>query len=60
MERLMTLVVLGSAAAIAIPLAVLLEWWSVRAVFALAAALMRPKSPSVVVAQVPSAAGGLT
>lgn len=35
MEALMTLVVMGSVAAVAIPLAALLEWWSVRAVFAL-------------------------
>jgi hypothetical protein len=60
-EALMTLVVVGSVAAVAIPLAALLEWWSVRAVLALAAAYMRPKPRSVIaVAQVPSAAGGLT
>jgi hypothetical protein len=35
MEALMTLVVMGSVAAMAIPLAALLEWWSVRAVLAL-------------------------
>lgn len=61
MEALMSLVVLALVAAVAIPVAALLEWWSVRGVLALAAALMRPKLPSVVaVAQVPSAAGGLT
>jgi hypothetical protein len=31
----MTLVVLGSVAAVAIPLAALLEWWSVRALLTL-------------------------
>ena len=31
----MTLVVLGSVAAVAIPLAVLLEWWSVRGLLTL-------------------------
>ena len=35
MEGLMTLAVLGSVASVAIPLAVLLEWWSVRTLLAL-------------------------
>ncbi len=59
----MTLVVLGSVAAVAIPLAVLLEWWSVRGLLALLATHTRPKSSSVVtVAQVPAGrvATGLT
>ena len=43
MEGLMTLVVLGSVAAVAIPLAVLLEWWSVRGLLALVATHSQPK-----------------
>lgn len=35
METLMSVVVMGLVAAVAIPLAALFEWWSVRAVFAL-------------------------
>ena len=44
MEALLTLVVMGSVAAIAIPLAVLLEWWSVRGLLLLAVMHARSKT----------------
>ena len=43
MEGLTTVVVLGSVAAVAIPLAALLEWWSVRGLLALVAMHSRPQ-----------------